>query len=747
MNQQASIIPGMPPAQPLPTPTQDLRRAPPVVRQPTPPRVLVARLIAFGGTAAMAGAGVYEMIQVVSAGGVTILEGLMTALFAVNFAWISFAAASAVAGLIVPPRRRFADGRPKRLSTRTALVMPIYHEDPAKMSAALAAMARGLVQSGEGHAFEVVVLSDSSSVDAWVAETVAVDQLKRSIGGAMPVWYRRRWSNAAKKAGNIRDFVANWGARYDHFVILDADSLMTPETLISLAAAMEAGPKLGILQTVPNLAGGRTVFARLQQFASRVYGPVVARGLAAWQGGEGNYWGHNAIIRTAAFAASCALPDLPGKEPLGGPILSHDFVEAALMRRAGWRVEMATELEGSWEESPPSLIDSAVRDRRWAQGNLQHLKVIAARGLTWPSRVHLAIGIMSYLVSPIWLMLIVFGFALSLQAQLVRPEYFPEGFQLFPTWPLFDSERMMRLFLATLIVLFLPKVIGLVSALASGAFRRACGGGLLLLASALTELVIAALFAPIMMLVHSWQVYQILVGRDSGWSAQRRDDGGTRWADAWRRHRWHTAVGAATGVAAWFLSPMILAWLSPTLLGLFLAVPLSRLSGSATFGQAFRRAGLLVTPEERSLPAVIGDFREIHAASPRLPDDGILALVADEGVREAHFRWANPAPRRRGAPDPAYLTASHKIAEAETLEEALAWLDPRERVHVAGQRSLLDGVAQLRRASVEPQRAEPQPHSHVAKPSRAPRLKLLSAGARYRQRSLSFRWLPRRSAG
>ena len=166
-----------------------------------------------------------------------------------------------------------------------------------------------------------------------MAETVAVDRLRAALAGEMPVWYRRRWHNQAKKAGNVRDFVENWGGRYDHFVILDADSLMAPATLVALAAAMEADPKLGILQTVPTLGGGRTLFARLQQFASRIYGPVVARGLAAWQGGDGNYWGHNAIIRTAAFAASCGLPDLPGKEPLGGPILSHDFVEAALMRR------------------------------------------------------------------------------------------------------------------------------------------------------------------------------------------------------------------------------------------------------------------------------------------------------------------------------------------------------------------------------------------------------------------------------
>jgi membrane glycosyltransferase len=434
----------------------------------------------------------------------------------------------------------------------------------------------------------------------------------------------------------------------------------------------------------------------------------VARGLAAWQGGDGNYWGHNAIIRTAAFAACCGLPDLPGKQPLGGPILSHDFVEAALMRRAGWRVEMATDLGGSWEESPPSLIAAAARDRRWAQGNLQHLKVIAARGLTWPSRVHLAIGIMSYCASPIWLLLIVFGFALSLQANFVKPEYFPEGFQLFPTWPLFDSERMTRLFVATMGVLLLPKAIGLVSALGSAELRRGAGGGGCLMASALVELVLSALYAPIMMVIHSRHLYEILAGRDSGWSPQRRDAGETRWAEAWQRHRWHMATGLTTAAAAWFLSPMIMAWLSPCLIGLVLAAPLSRASGSRRIGEALWRMGLLATPEEHGPPRILQDLRSRSSCTPPLPKDGILALATDGAVRDAHFRWARPAPRRRGAPDAAYLTAAEKIAEAETLEEALAWLDASERVHVAGHPALVEGL--LRLPSVPVARpGEPQP--------------------------------------
>jgi membrane glycosyltransferase len=73
-----------------------------------------------------------------------------------------------------------------------------------------------------------------------------------------------------------------------------------------------------MIQTVPRLVGGRTPLARLQQFAGRVYGPMLARGLAAWFGNAGNYWGHNAVIRTQAFASSAGLPSCRGASPSAG---------------------------------------------------------------------------------------------------------------------------------------------------------------------------------------------------------------------------------------------------------------------------------------------------------------------------------------------------------------------------------------------------------------------------------------------
>ena len=221
-------------------------------------------------------------------------------------------------------------------------------------------MAEALQLIDAHRGFEIVMLSDSTDADAWIRETLKVAELRTALSSIMPVWYRRRWLNIARKSGNIEDFVTRWGGRYDHMIVLDADSLIDAPTLRQLVLAMQADPKLGILQTAPQLIGARTFFARLQQFASCVYGPVITRGLSAWSGDSGNYWGHNAIIRVAAFAQYCGLPKLKGRKPFGGYVLSHDFVEAALMRRGGWKVRMATDCGGSWEESPPSLIDVAL---------------------------------------------------------------------------------------------------------------------------------------------------------------------------------------------------------------------------------------------------------------------------------------------------------------------------------------------------------------------------------------------------
>ena len=258
--------------------------------------------------------------------------------------------------------------------------------------------------------------------------------------------------------------------------MLDADSLMEPATILELARRMEADPDAGLIQTVPRLVHGKTLLARLQQFAGRVYGPVIASGLAWWSGREGNYWGHNAIIRRVAFTGAAGLPLLPGKPPFGGHILSHDFVEAALIRRAGWTVIIADDLDGSYEETPPSIIDFAVRDRRWCQGNLQHARIVPTAGLHWVSRFHLVTGIFSYVASLLWLLLIVAGLALAVQAHFTPPDYFQEPYQIFPTWPQVDPELELQLLGFTALLLLGPKLMGLVAMLRDANARQQSGG-------------------------------------------------------------------------------------------------------------------------------------------------------------------------------------------------------------------------------------------------------------------------------
>jgi membrane glycosyltransferase len=557
-------------------------------------------------------------------------------------------------------------------------------------------MAEALALIDAHRGFEIVILSDSTNADAWIRETLCVHRLRTSLQAVMPVWYRRRWQNIARKSGNLEDFVTRWGGRYDYMIVLDADSLIDAPTLQRLVQAMQSDPDLGILQTAPQLIGAKTFFGRLQQFAACVYGPVITRGLSAWSGDSGNYWGHNAIIRMAAFAQSCGLPQLAGRKPFGGHVLSHDFVEAALMRRGGWKVRMATDCGGSWEESPPSLIDIAIRDRRWAQGNLQHMKIIGASGLSFISRMHLGVGIMSYLSSPLWLVMLGIGFALAVQSHLIRPEYFNHDFQLFPTWPRFDVELMMALFWFSMVVLLVPKMLGLLRALCSKRIRRGSGGVIGVAASFLLEVVLSALYAPVLMLVQCRHVFEVFMGRDSGWKPQRRDSGGTSWSDAWHYHRRHMVLSCVTAVIVWFLSPPLLAWLSPALLGLFLAVPLSRASGSESLGRALSRVALLRTPEEMQTPALFARRQALIDEAAALPDDGLRLLARNREARLTHINGNLARPTDpRGRPDPHVFTAEQKLKDARSLEEALAWLTPAERVQVAGDARLLNQLALL----------------------------------------------------
>jgi membrane glycosyltransferase len=568
------------------------------IRCPRP--VVVARCLVFAGAAALTALGTYEMYQVISPVNVTWLQIVFAVVFALTFAWIAFACVSACAGfvMLLSGRNESPPLAPLDGAGKTALLMPVYNEDPEAVFATLRVMANDLIRCGASHAFDIFVLSDSRDELIARREERLFHRLRGEVGTMVAVYYRRRSDNHHKKAGNIADFVRRWGGAYAHMIVLDADSRMEANTLVTLARAMAADPQAGIIQTLPLLHNRWTPFARMMQFAGRVYGPVVAMGLSSWHGRDGNYWGHNAIIRTHAFAAAAGLPELRGRKPFGGHILSHDFVEAALIRRAGYAVYMLPRLGGSNEQTPPSLIDLAARDRRWAQGNLQHMKIIGARGLHWASRIHLAQGIMSYLASPLWLILLVAGLTLATIARYTEPNYFPDSFSLFPAWPVFDPERALRLLGLTIVVLYLPKLLGLAHALSSRELRLGCGGTPGLLKSAAAEIILSMLLSPVMMLIQTRFVLDIFLGRDTGWQAQNRSEKALPFAFLAARHGMHVMVGLMFGTLALMISPDMFLWLLPILAGLILSPAVSWGTARPELGRWLWRANVFRIPEE-----------------------------------------------------------------------------------------------------------------------------------------------------
>ena len=658
-----------------------------------------ARLFVFGGALLMTLYATWQMYRVVEVGTVTLLEWVLVVLFVANFSWIAVAFTSGVLGFFWLIFKAPSLGPlPRELKLRTAIVMPIYNEAPARVFAAVQAICEEVSATGLGDYFDYFFLSDTTDPDIWIAEERALLAIRQRLPEAR-LYYRHRRKNTSRKAGNIADFVTRWGGAYEHMVVLDADSLMTGDTIARLAAAMEADLDAGIIQTLPLIINRNTLFARVQQFAARIAGPVIAAGLSAWMGRDGNYWGHNAIIRTRAFADHCGLPNLRGKPPFGGHILSHDFVEAALIRRAGYAVYMLPTLSGSYEESPPSLIDLAARDRRWCQGNLQHLRVLPAKGLLLPSRQHFVTGIMGYLASPLWMAQLLVGIMLVLQASYIRPEYFTSDFSLFPAWPRFDAERALNLFVVTMSVLIAPKLFGLLAALFDNKTRRASGGAIRLILSSLLEIALSALLAPIMMLIQSGSVVQILSGRDTGWNPQRRNDGSIPFNSIVRRHRAHMALGLLTLFAGWLISPSLVLWMSPTIAGLILAIPLSWASGQLWIGVALRRLGLLATPEETAPPPIVVRFNKLAeelSLSGADEEDGLRVVHASPAFRVQHEQFLPIASRRRrGEIDIEEAVATAKLNDARTFEEVAAWLKPKERMAVLNDRALIAMLARL----------------------------------------------------
>jgi membrane glycosyltransferase len=614
---------------PLAMPAQDFDERIPIDGASLTAVTLVPRVTVFAGTALLTLAFAYELYGVLSFVRLTPIQFVFWILSTVSFGWIALGSLSAAMGFLPLFAGDTADNISlpplgKKPGVKTALLVPVYNEEPSRIAGTIDAMSEELEKLGAAANFDIFVLSDTRDAKAGATEERVYAALKSAIASRCGLYYRRRRFNTERKAGNIRDWIERFGAAYPHFLILDADSVMSGEALVRLTLAMEANPKAALIQTVPRLTGGTTLLQRLQQFACNVYGPAVASGIAVWHRDQGNYWGHNAMIRTAAFAGCAGLPTLPGAAPFGGHILSHDFVEAVLLQRAGWGVHMVPSLEGSYEGLPPGIVELVVRDRRWAQGNLQHLAILTAPGLTAMGRVHLTMGAFAYLVSAIWAASLAVGLVLLLQGQQLIPSYFQDSKTLFPVWPVIDPGSALRLFMATMGVVLLPKGLGLILELQRVYAARERGGSLRAIAAVATETVYSMLIAPILMMTQTSAVGQILMGRDAGWKPQSRDENGIPLTDAMRFHARHMIAGMILALLCWNTTPELAIWMAPVILGLLL-------SGFINWYTA-RPAGLVMryllsTPQDRA-PAPTLLRTELLAA------DWSRRILAD-GSREA----------------------------------------------------------------------------------------------------------------
>lgn len=635
--------------------------------------------------------GTYYMVAILPYHGGTALEVSLAAVFAILFWWIASGFWVAVLGFFL--RRGNGDRYsllkrhpPSRLAAtplaRTAIVMPLYHEPVDRSMAGLRAVYESLRQTSQLDHFDFFILSDSRDPEVWLEEQAGWHQLCRDLNGFGKIHYRRRTVHLRHKSGNIADFLRRWGEDYSYFMVLDADSVMSGESLVRMVRLMELEPQVGILQTNPTIMNARSAFARIHQFASRAYGAIYAAGLAGLQLGEAAYWGHNALIRTAPFVHFCGLRSLPAFGLFRGPILSHDFVEAAYMRRAGYEVWLEPELNGSYEEYPPTLIDDLTRDRRWTRGNMQHLWLLLfGRRIRFANRMVFFYGIMSYLASPLWLVFLVLSAVEVTRFVLWPINYFSDTRSLFPLWPHWNPSWAMWLAGSTAVVLFLPKVLAVLDLVLSRQ-TRAYGGGMRLMLSTLLELFVSVLLAPIRMLAHTRFVFEALLNVSLRWAGQNRSKE-TRWADALRHYAPATAFAGMWSGFAYWLNPIYFYWSLPVTVALVLAAPTTVLLSRVHAGEWLRKRRLLMVPEEHVPPEVMEKLNQSTAME--LPPSLLTSFeraVIDPQLNALHVALA----RHRSCKGPiaevrarclelgAQALSSDERAQLAQDGECLSWL-------------------------------------------------------------------------
>ena len=581
------------------------------------------RRLAFWGPIALAsGLGTWLGVTATSAVH-SPLRWPLLALLSLNLVYLALTGTPGVIGFLLhlTGRKLRASAQPTGLS-RTAVLMPVHREDPQSVFAAIEVMARAIHDADLRH-IDLFVLSDTQDPAIAAEEQAAFDAIRARAHSGPRLHYRRRPSNAGRKAGNLAEFCARWGDAYDYMLVLDADSLMGASAIGTLIGLMDANSRTGIIQTVPYPVARETLFARLQQFSARLYTPLLVEGLTFWQQGDGNYWGHNAIIRIAPFRAHCTLPVLPGREPWGGEILCHDVVEAGLMRGAGWDVWVLPEVLESYEAVPANLVDFSARERRWCQGNLQHSGVLTLPGFRPVGRFHLAYGIAHYVAAPLVLLFLLLGTVDAVLGGGVVPALLTGG------------PAAAGLVTLGAVLLYAGKVTSLVAALADRAEAQKYGGRLALLGSAALEQAAACVISALLIVAYTRYMFDLLLGRAVKWESQPRDDRGVGAAEAWLRMRLPTIVGVVWLAALPFLPHGIRFWTLPLLMGLLAAYPMTILSSRTTVGAFARRLKLLVTPEEASPPPIVRAYQRAmlmqKAPAQLAPGIGRMELLPQIG--------------------------------------------------------------------------------------------------------------------
>ncbi|HTS40828.1 MAG TPA: glucans biosynthesis glucosyltransferase MdoH [Xanthobacteraceae bacterium] len=562
-------------------------------------RALLAVLV-IATTAAM----LWLMAIALSASGFGVVDAVILILFGLTLPWTVIGFWNSVIGFLIIrfARDPIATVTPiaarvrgdERITASTAILVCIRNEPPARVIRNIEPMMQELVGAGVGDRFKLFVLSDTNRPDVATIEEAQFGELAARWHGRLDLVYRRRETNEGFKAGNIRDFCERWGDEHEFAVTLDTDSFIPASAVLRMVRVIQADPKLGILQGLVVGLPSTSAFARIFQFGMRLGMRSWTIGSAWWQGDCGPYWGHNAVIRLAPFIAHCHIPTLPGTGVLSGHVLSHDQVEAALMRRAGYEVRVLPEEDLGWEENPPTLIEFIRRDQRWCQGTLQYSFFLFAPGMKFVSRFQLAFAMLMFLSSPAWIGLLVVGtLALAFAptpADFIRPD---AGYALL---------------IITLVMWFAPKIATVLDVLTRPELRRAFGGTARFLTSVVTETVFFILLSPIMWFCHTLFLAGLPFGRVIGWIGQVRDDHIVSWSAALRQLWPHSVLGLGSLAIVAVTHPTALPYVFLLAGGPALSVPLAVITALPAVGTALVRVGIGRLPEETAPPAMLASL-------------------------------------------------------------------------------------------------------------------------------------------